>query len=215
MTFGSYTVGGTAYNYRSAQLTSDSALTAGSKSYSLTVTDTGGSTKTSNFTATADITAPSASNVQTTNVSGGTAGRPQLGDTLVLTYSEQMDANSILSGWTGSSTPVVLRLNTGTTDTVQIYNAANSTLLPLGTVNLARTDYATSNLTFGASGTASTMVLSTSAITITLGTPSASATTAAGTASMIWTPSATAIDRAGNANTTATRTESGTADVDF
>ncbi len=215
MSFGSYTIGATTYNYRSAQLSSDSALTAGSKSYSLTVTDTGGSTKTSNFTATGDITAPSASAVQTTNVTGGTPGLAQAGDTLVLTYSEQMDANSILAGWAGTSTPVVVRLNHGPTDTVQIYNATNATQLPLGTINTGRTDYTASNLTFGAAGTASTMVRSGSVITITLGTPSATATTAAGTGTMSWTPSAGATDRAGNASTTAARAESGTADVDF
>ena len=46
MTFGSYTVGGTSYNYRTAQLTSGSSITAGSKTYSLTATDNGGSTPT-------------------------------------------------------------------------------------------------------------------------------------------------------------------------
>ena len=52
MTFGSYTVGGTSYNYRTAQLTSGSSITAGSKTYSLTATDNGGSTQTKSFSAT-------------------------------------------------------------------------------------------------------------------------------------------------------------------
>ena len=215
MEFGSFTVNGTAYNYRSAQLTSSSSLTAGSKSYSLLLTDTGGSTKTTNHTVTADVTAPSANAVQTTNVSGGTAGLAQQGDTLVLTYNEQMDANSILAGWAGTSTPVVVRLNNAASDTVEVYNSTNSALLPLGSVSLGRADYTSAAVTFGATGTASTMVRSSGVITITLGTPSASATTAAGTGTMSWTPSSTATDRAGNAASTTARAEAGAADVDF
>lgn len=215
MSFGSFTAGGQAYDYRSAQLVAGGSITAGAKSYTLTATDSGGTTQTAGFSVTADITAPSASNVQTTNVTGGTAGLAQAGDRLTLTYSEQIEANSILAGWSGASTPVVVRLNNGSPDSVTIFNATNAAQLPLGTVNMGRTDHTTANLTFGATGTASTMVRSGAAITITLGTQSAAATTAAGTGTMSWIPSATATDRAGNASTTTARSESGTADVDF
>ena len=216
MTFGSYTIGGTTYNYRSAQLTSASSITGGSKTYSLTATDNGGSTQTKSFSATVDITAPSASDVQTTNVSGGTNGKTEAGDTIVLTYSEQIDANSVLAGWTGASTPVVVRLNDGINDSVQIYNAANSAALPLGTIDTGRIDYTTLNATFGASGTPSTMVQSGATITITLGTQGGGIMTAAlGTGRMSWTPSATATDRAGNAAATTAASEGGGNDRDF
>ena len=216
MTFGSYTVGGTSYNYRTAQLTSGSSITAGSKTYSLTATDNGGSTQTKSFSATVDITAPSGSNVQTTNVSGGTNGKAEAGDTIVLTYSEQIDPESVLAGWSGASMPVVVRLNDGLTDTVQIFNAANSAQLPLGSIDMGRTDYTTLNATFGASGTPSTMVQSGATITITLGTQAGGLTTTAlGTGTMTWTPSATATDPAGNAASTTARAEGGAADKDF
>ena len=216
MTFGSYTVGGVSYNYRSAQLTSGSSITAGSKTYSLTATDNGGSTQTKSFSATVDITAPSASDVQTTNVSGGTNGKAETGDTIVLTYSEQIDANSVMAGWTGASTPVVVRLNDGINDSVQIYDAANSAMLPLGTIDMGRIDYTTLNSTFGASGTPSTMVQSGATITITLGTQGGGImTTALGTGRMSWTPSATATDRAGNAASTTASTEGLGNDRDF
>ncbi|MGZ5408352.1 MAG: hypothetical protein ACXWDG_11290, partial [Aeromicrobium sp.] len=127
----------------------------------------------------------------------------------------QMDTYSILAGWTGASTPVVVRLNDGPSDSIAIYNAADSSPLPLGTISLGRGDYSTSNITFGASGTTSTMVRSGAVITIRLGTPSAVATTAGGTGTMNWTPSAAATDRAGNASTTAVRAEAGTEDADF
>jgi hypothetical protein len=213
---GSYSVGGSTYNYRSAQLTSGLLINSGSQGYSLTATDSGGTTETQSFSVNVDITAPSASDVQAANTSGGIAGRAEAGDTLVLTYSEQIDASSILSGWTGTSTPVVVRLNNGVLDdSIQIYNSANSALLPLGSISLARIDYTSANRTFGATGTASTMVQSGPAVTITLGTQSAAATTAAGAGTLSWTPSAAATDRAGNAASIIPGSESGSADVDF
>ena len=214
---GSYSVGGSTYNYRSASLTSGLLINSGAQSYSLTATDSGGTTETQSFSVNVDISAPSASDVQAGNTSSGIAGRAEAGDTLVLTYSEQIDANSILSGWTGTSTPVVVRLNNGglLEDSIQIYNSANSALLQLGTISLARTDYTSANRTFGATGTASTMVQSGPVVTITLGTPSAAASTAAGTGTLSWTPSASATDRAGNAASIIPGSESGSADVDF
>ena len=96
-----------------------------------------------------------------------------------------------------------------------IFNAANTTQLPLGSVNLGGVDYTSASITFGATGTASSMVMSGSAITITLGTQSAAATTAGATGTLSWTPSASATDPAGNAVSTTAVTESGTADKDF
>jgi hypothetical protein len=215
MTAGNYTVDGASYDYRSAQLTAGSTLTEGSKAFSVTATDNGGTAKTSNSTVTADNTAPTASDVQAANGSGGIARRVQLGDSLTLTYSEPIDAASVLSGWNGTSTNVVVRLLSGTSDSVQIWNAANTSQLPLGSVSLGRSDYTSSTITFGATGMPSTMTRSGSAVTIVLGTASATATTAAGTGTMTWTPSATATDRAGNAASTTARTETGTADGDF
>ena len=94
---------------------------------------------------------------------------------------------------------------------VTIYNAANTTLLPLGTIRLQRTDYTTATVNF----TNSSMTLVGGVVTITLGTPSGADTTAAGTATMRWTPSATATDLAGNTSSTTSFNETGTADVDL
>jgi len=184
-------------------------------SYSLTMTDVAANSNTEGgLTVTVDNTAPTASNIQTT--SGGViAGRPDGGDKITYTFSEAPDPQSILAGWTGASTGVVVRVNNATNDNVTIFNSTNATQLPLGSINLGRTDYTTANITFGASGTASTMVLSGNQLVVTLGTQSAAGTTAAATGTMIWTPSATVADPAGNAATTATATESGAADKDF
>ena len=219
---GSFSIEGVSYNRRSASLTANGTLSAGTYAYTVTMTDVeGNSTTQTGFSVVVDNTAPAASDIQTTNVAGGTVGRAQTGDTITYTYSEPMDPNSILSGWTGASTNVVLRLDDGGgllglgDDTVEIYNSTNTTRLPIGSVNLDRNDYTSSDRTFGASGTPSTMVMSGNSITITLGTASGSVSTASGTGSMSWTPSATAQDRAGNACSTSSRTETGAADKEF
>ena len=80
---------------------------------------------------TVDNTAPTASNVQAVNVAS-TVGQAELSDTITYTFSEPIDPQSILAGWTGASTNVVVRLNNANPDTVTIYNSANTTQLPLG-----------------------------------------------------------------------------------
>ncbi|HEY2056646.1 MAG TPA: hypothetical protein VGH14_22145 [Solirubrobacterales bacterium] len=216
---GSFTLGSSTYGYRTASLTANATLAAGTYEFSLTSKDAAGNGRTQGgYTVVVDDTAPSASDVQTTNKSGGTVGRPELGDSITFTFSEPIDPSSILAGWTGAATNVVVRINNGSggqNDVLLVYNATNATQLPLGSVNLGRTEYVTANATFGATGTASTMVENGEAITVTLGTASSGTSTALIGGTMIWTPSASAYDRAGNAETTTTRSESGTSDRDF
>ena len=70
-----------------------------------------------------------------------------------------MDPDSVLSGWTGSSTNVVVHVDTsGSNDPLTVYDSANATQLKLGTVSLGA-NYVTGNRTFGATGAASTMVM--------------------------------------------------------
>jgi len=216
LTHGSYAAGGQSYNYRSAQLTADGSLSAGATPYTVTMTDAGGTATTSNFSVTVDDTRPTAIDVQAINDSGGTVGKAEAGDTLVLTYSEAIEPISILAGWDGTATDVVVRLrNRGSGDTVEVHDAADAARLPLGTTRLHRTDYTAANRTFGATGTPSTMALSGDSVTITLGTASGATGTAAIASAMVWTPSATATDEAGNTASTSAATESGAADKNF
>lgn len=229
---GAYAVEGVSYNYRSAQLVAATPLSAGTYQYSVTSADAAGNTRTqTGYTVTVDNTAPTAADVQTTNA--GVSGRADAGDTLVFTFSERVDPASVLTGWTGAATNVVVRLIDGgcvlnvlvtvcSNDSVAVYDSANAAALPLGTVDLGRNDYhgggllGTANaVTFGASGTRSSMAQSGATITVTLGTASATADTAGGTGAMGWTPSATPYDRAGNLASTAAATEGGAADTDF
>jgi hypothetical protein len=217
---GSYTVGGQSYNYRSAQLTAKSPLSAGSKSYTVSLTDSASVKATTSYSVTVDDTAPTGSDIQTANAGGGTAGRAEAGDTITLTYSEPVDPNSLFAGWDGSSINVAVVLVDGgssANDTLQVWDVPRVSQIPFGTIDLGRKDYLTSHSldTFGASGTPSTMVMSGSTITITLGTPSVTADTAAGNGTMTWTPSASATDRAGNAASTSAVTESGSGDKEF
>ena len=220
---GTYTAGGVSYNYRSAELTATATI-EGSKAYTVTSADKAGNTRTIGGTAIVDNVIPTATNVGTTNVSGGTNGLAEQGDTVVFTFSEPIDPQSILTGWNGTSTPVVVRLvDNGllglpsSNDELFVYNSTNATQLPLGAVNMGRGDYVAGllggQINFGASGTASTMVMSGNTVTITLGTYAGvgllvGRTTAAGTGTMIWTPQATPYDRAGNVMSAATATQS-------
>jgi hypothetical protein len=215
---GPWTVEGVSYNYRSALLTADNPLSAGAKNWSMVATDaaapTANSVTVSPLTVTVDGTAPTATNIATTN--SGTLRRPTIGDTITFTTSEQIDPESILAGWTGASTNVTVRVTQANPDTVTIRNTADTATLPLGTVNTARTDYVTATATFGPSSAAtkSTMVQSGNTITVTLGTlASGTPSTAASGApnNMAWTPSATAYDRAGIAASTTAFTQTNNA----
>lgn len=205
---GSYSAQGVAYNYRSASQVADPKAAA-SYSYSIRAVDNAGNVANASFTVIVDATALAGSDVQTTN--GGTAGRPDPGDTIVLTYTEQIDPESILSGWTGGSTAITVRFtNTGASDSVAIWNAANGAQLPLGSVALNANDVSASTVFAG------TMVKSGATITVTLGTMTSGTVLTNSTAkAMTWTPSATATDAAGNACSTTSKTETGASDVDF
>ncbi len=230
---GSYSVEGVAYNYRSASQTAKTPLTAGAYTYAITTNDVAGNSATqSSLPVTVDNTAPTASDIQSTNVGGGTNGKAELGDTIVFTYSEVVDPESILTTWTGASTNVVVRLIDGgctlilcADDSFEIWNATNTARLPVTSsagVTLGSFDYngdgiglgSDADITFGATGTASTMVRSGSTITITLGTASRAANTG-GSGTMQWAPSATAYDAGGNAASTTVRNETGSGDRDF
>ena len=167
----------------------------------LTATDAAGNTTTSPIVTpiNVDNTAPTAASIATTN--GGTAGRPDTGDTAVYGFSEPIKPASILAGWTGTSTPVTVRLTQGATNTMTIWNAANTTQLSLGSVTIG-TAWITASATFNA-----TMVMSGNNVTVTLGTQTAgTVATSNATFAMVWSPSASATDLAGNPMNTATRT---------
>ena len=212
---GSYSVGGVSYNRRSAALVAYKFLPEGTVSYSLTMTDAAGNSATEEgFSVHIDNTPIAAVDVQTENGSA-TAGRAQQGDRIVYTFSEEPDPGSILAGWDGSATDVVVRLDNGYEDTVRIFDENDAGELPLGTIELGRRDYTNRDRTFGASGEPSTMVLQGDEIVITLGTQSGNTRKARRNGTMRWGPSSSPTDQAGNAMSTTPATESGKADKEF
>lgn len=215
---GSFSLGPLTFNRRSLVLTAGTGLADGSYTYSVTATDSAGNASSpSPGTVVVDGTAPRAADVQATNGTG-TAGRPDAGDRLVLTFTEAggLDPASVASGWDGTSRNVVVRLaENGGNDALTVYDSANTTPLNLGVVQ-TQANLANQARTFGATGTPSTIVLTGgNVVTVTLGTPSG-ATRADAAATMNWTPNATAVDLAGNAAAGTPAFESGSpADVDF
>jgi hypothetical protein len=225
LTAGSYTVGTVTYGYRSTELTANASV-EGSKNYSVTATDKAGNARTVAGTATVDNVVPTATDIQTAN-GGTTVGKAEESDTVTYTFSEPMGPQSILSGWRGAATTVTARiydnglLGLGGNDQLQIYDSTNATLLPLGSVDLGRVDYAGGVLGGSYRFVNSSMTMSGNTITIVFGAYSstilidAGRATAGGTGTMVWTPAATPYDRAGNAMSASPATESGGADKEF
>ena len=213
LTAGSYTIGGVTYGYRSNTLTATNPQTAGAEELHGLGDRRGRTTPgaASNYSVTVDNTTPAPTDIQTVNA--GIAGRAETGDKVIYTFSETMEPNSIIAGWTGAATTVSVRIqNNGGGDRIQIRNAGNTATLPVGVVRLNRTDYVSTQSVFSNS----TMTLVGGVITVTLGNQtSGTVTTAAGTATMRWNPTATETDRAGNPAPTANFNETGVVDVDF
>lgn len=218
---GEFSIAESDFNYRSQTITASPFLAVGTHTYPISSADEAGNAGTqSGFSVVVDNTPATAVAVATQNKVGGIVGRAEVGDSAILTYSEIIDPNSVIAGWTGAATNVVVRLDNnvvafGGRDTVTIYNGANTATLPLGTINLNRTDFVSTSRSFGATGTPSMLSVANGVATVVLGTASGTTTTSASTTTMIWSPAAGATDRAGNPTATTTRTEAGTADREF
>lgn len=231
VTSGPYSVNGVTYNYRSGLLTAANPLPAGSRSSTITAVDQLGHATGQNFTTTVDNIAPFALDVQTANGAGGAPGVAEAGDSVSFTFSEQIDPHSILPGWTGASTNVIVRLRDGgcvlnvlvkvcADDSFEIYSGASP--LALGPVDLNDPDYlgggllgGVSDAVFGSTGAASTMVQTGSSIVVTLGTRSGSSPGEGGSTTTAWVSGTSPYDAAGNAATGNTRSEQGGSDREF
>jgi len=218
---GSFSAGGVSYGYRSALLTVSNSGN-GATSFSVTATDAAGLTGSLGGSVTFDKNAPSASSIATTNHTGGTAGRAEQRDTAVVTFSEAIEPDSIVDGWDGSAMNVQAAVVDGggsSDDLLRVYAESTpfnvASYLPLGTIDLGRSDFVTSGsyAVFGlasANGTPSTMTLSGSTLTIVLGSlDSGVSSTSSGNAIERYTPVATITDLAGNAISTSAISASG------
>lgn len=208
----SATVGGVSYNYESASVTAGATSTV---PYDLVLDDNSGNSRTqTGYSFTIEGTAPTATDVQGINKTGGVPGLPEAGDILRLTTSERIDPYSVVSGWTGTaSTPVTVRMDgTGPSTVITVRSSDNSVQLPWGQVTTPN-QYTNGVVDF--TGSTMVQVVSNNRNNITLGTPSAALSTVNVNATLQWTPVATPFDAAGNVMTTAARNETGAADSDF
>ncbi|KAA1379861.1 Ig-like domain-containing protein [Aeromicrobium fastidiosum] len=180
------------------------------------LTDSDGRTTTSTVVTNriVDNTAARGVDVQTTN--GGTAGRIDAGDTMVFTFSEQMDLSSIYAGWSGSATLGTVRVRGALSGASNVLDVTAPSNVRLGTVDLIENFSLLFDNTADMSMTASTVTVDGVARTVvTIKVLSASGYQVSSPATMVWTPSAAALDLAGNPTSTATVSESGQPDLDF
>lgn len=190
---GSYEAGGVAYNYRSAQLEAKSSLSTGSKSYDLTLADSAANSSEQDFTVTV-YGSFKADDFDTDNVSGGTEGKPEKGDTVTFEFNNSPEPGTIVAGWTGSAAAsVTVTIEEASTEDTLKVNAGGSSVL--GSVSL-KGDYVSKTASF----TGSTMTLSGSTLTVTLGAePSGNAKTDTNKRKPAWTPVTSILDLAANA----------------
>jgi hypothetical protein len=157
-----------------------------------------------------DNTAPTATDIQTANKTGGTAGTAEQGDTMTLTFSEQIAPGTIVAGWNGTGTQTV----TVTMDTGNHLTITGATLVN-GFVTLGGAGYVNNGKTVVFSN--STISQSGSTITLTLGTPDKPPFLGAGSAgNSSWPVAAGLTDIVGNTLVTpVTKTETGGSDAEF
>lgn len=192
--------------------------TAGTYDLRAVVVDAAGNTTTTaalRRQVVADTVKPTGTSLRTVNVSGGTTGRLDTGDQLVLRFSEPMLLSSIVRGWTGGTSPA-FTVNVGaggwfgSSDDSLTFAAAGTGPTPnLGTVGLGSGDWVTilDSLRFSATATAATVNGATE-VTVTLGAKSGSGNTSAVAAVRLdWAPSSAATDLAGNTAATTTVTQ--------
>ena len=181
--------------------------------YTLTGTDNVGNTSTLVTTVIVDTTTPTITGLSLTNKSGGTAGTIEQGDKIVITYSEQMSTQSLCSStWNGTAlSNGVATINDGGAgnDTITVTSGTTCTLR-LGTLTLGSTAYVTSGVSFGATGTGTSIAWDSAnrQITVTLGKQASSTTVnpVTGSTTATLTPTASpnqATDLAGNPLTAA------------
>ncbi|HKU35337.1 MAG TPA: Ig-like domain-containing protein [Paenarthrobacter sp.] len=182
------------------------AFTDGTINYSAKATDAAGNTSVAGTASSSkDSTAPTVSNVQLANGSGGVVGKIEKGDSLTITFSEALNASTLCSSWTSNTTNQTISGNGQVTVSVSAGDVLTVTssvcTFNMGSVALGA-DYASTAMTFSGNGSnASSLVWNPTAktLTVTLGGSSGSANTgpfAAAAATL--TPVSVLTDIAGN-----------------
>ena len=171
----------------------------------ITTDNAGVSTTGSAYQIIVDNQTPSGSDVTTGN-GGSTAGLLQQNDWIRFTWTEPMAPASILSGWTGTSQAITVRVkNNGSND--EMYFTGLNLVLSATDLKLGG-EFVSTDVVFNG-----TMVMSGNSVTVTLGTKTSGTVVTDATSTIGWRPSSLATDLAGKASATTTITE--TNDTDF
>ena len=193
--------------------TTAATLADGTYTAQATQTDTGGNTGTSAAnTFTVDATKPTATTVVAANKTGGTAGKLESGDIVTFTYSEPITADSVWSGWNGTSTTVHLSFTTASNKaSFTVLDTADAATIKLGSV-ATNGNYISAATNFNA-----TMVRSAdgASVLVTLGTPTNVQATAVTAKNMKWTVGAGIKDLVGNTIATPASFTETVSTVDF
>ena len=141
---------------------------------------------------------------------GSVAGRLEQNDWIRFTWNEPIAPASILSGWTGTSQAITVRVrNNSNNDEMHFYSGATQLNLVLSATDLKLGgNFVSNDAVFNG-----TMTQSGNSITVTLGTRTSGTVQTAASSTMTWRPSSLAKDLAGTASATTTVTE--TSDQDF
>jgi hypothetical protein len=161
-----------------------------------------------------DTTAPVPTDFALANVSGGTAGTVENGDTLTITFSEVLDASSLCSTWSNSGTQtlsgsgsnqVQLTItDAGANDSFSITDTGNGdcggdTNFHLGAISLGGNYVSTTRNFTGNGASVITWNPTTQKLTIKFGTPTGSVNSGVVAGAPTYTPSTAIEDIAGNA----------------
>jgi len=189
---GSYSAGGVSYNYRSAELKTNNSLVTEETDYTLALADSAKNAASQSFPVTT-YAAFKGEEFEASNTSGGTAGKPEKGDTVSFEFNNAPEAKTIVSGWTGSGTKsVTVSLTDGSSNDSLAVSGAT-----IGSVAL-KGDFTTGTSSFSGS----TISLSGTTVTIVLGTASGTVKTDSDSSKAVWTPSSSNLDLAGSACST-------------
>lgn len=188
-----------------------SAFSPGTITYSARATDAAGNTgPAGTATSTKDVSSPTVTGVQLNNVSGGTPGKIEKGDSVTITFSEPINPATVCSIWANNSTSVQTQagnnadqviVNVSSTNTLTVTGAGCPTLR-VGSVALGG-NYTGSALTYnGNGGNASSLSWNPTArtLTITLGAGTAGGNTVSTSPAPIpsYTPASGVTDVASN-----------------
>jgi chitinase len=187
--------------------TDSSAVPDGAYQVRVVTTDNAGVSVTgSTYQIVIDNQTPSGTEILASNGTG-TAGRIDTGDTVRFTWSEPMAPASIMSGWTGTSQPITVYVESNNGGNDEMYFSGLNLVLSATDLKLGGNFFG-SDVSFAA-----TMVQSGNSITVTLGTRTGSSSSTLNNSTMSWRPSANAKDLAGRSSTTTQVNE--TNDRDF